>query len=600
MGFRVFHEEAMFPVRPACRNFFLEYSLLFRRVAKIKKICYNHKNEKRKMLKYQIKSLIQQAIQSLQKKLGSFEAHEIAVEHPENSAFGDYSTNISMRLARVLKKSPMEIGEMIKDEIKISLNPPLRKGETGLDPPFKKGGRGIFQKIEVVPPGFINFFIAPQYLQKQVPEIIKQGEKFSRVAIGKGKKAHIDFLSANPTGPLQVGNGQGGFFGDVLGNILEHAGYKVTKEYYINDYGGQIEKLGHSVLKDEHAVYRGDYIDYLHKKIKTKDYRKAGEQAAKIIMKEMIQRTIENKMKITFDNWFRESSLHKKSEVQKILTWLQKKNLVYEKENAIWFKSSQYGDDKDRVFKKKDGGFTYMAGDFAYHKNKLSRKFDKLIDVWGSDHHGDVARIKAAVEVLSGKKDKLDIILCQLVRLMKDGKEVRMSKRTGNYVTIEELIGEVGVDVARFFFLMRSPDSHLDFDLNLAKEQSDKNPVFYIQYAHARICSILKKAKEDKKMPSKKAVIHYELLTHPSELALMKEFLKLPELVEEIAQNYNVHKMPHYALHVAQALHSFYKNCKVLEEDSDLRNARINLIMAAQIVLKKTLQIMGISVPERM
>lgn len=571
------------------------------------------------MLKHDLESVIQKSLQSFQKKLGGFEIPEIIVEHPENPAFGDYSTNIAMQLARVLKRSPMEIGEMIIREIEILLNLPLRKEERVLkrlpqpDPHFLKGGRpsstslsklrrvkGILQKIEVAPPGFINFFIAPEYLQNQVPEIIKQEGKFSCSIIGKGKKVHIDFLSANPTGPLHMGNGRGGFFGDVLGNILKQAGYKVTKEYYVNDYGGQIEKLGHSVLKDEQAVYRGDYIDYLNKKVKTKDYKKAGKQAVKIIMKEMIQKTIENKMNIKFDNWFQESSLHKKNEVEKILAWLQKKNLVYEKDNALWFKSSQYGDDKDRVFRKKDGGFTYMAGDFAYHKNKLSRKFDKLIDVWGSDHHGDVARIKAAVEVLSGNKDILDIILYQLVRLIKDGKEVRMSKRAGNYVTIEELIDEVGVDVVRFFFLMRSPDSHLDFDLNLAKEQSDKNPIFYIQYAHARICSILRKAKEDKKMSSKRAKVHYELLTHPSELVLMKELLKLPELVEEITQNYNVHKMPHYALNLAQTLHSFYKNCKVLEEDSEIRNARIELIIAAQIVLKKALQIMGISAPERM
>lgn len=541
------------------------------------------------MLKHQIESLIQQAIKSLQKKQGDFEILEIVVEHQENPLFGDYSTNIPMKLARVLKKPPMEIGKMIKHEIE---NPPT---------PFFIGGlRGIFEKIEVAPPGFINFFIASEYVQKQAPEIIKQGEKFSSIAIGKGKKVHIDFLSANPTGPLHMGNGRGGFFGDVLGNILKQAGYKVTKEYYINDYGGQIEKLGHSVLKDEHRVYRGDYIDYLHKKIKTKDYKKAGEQAVKIIMKEMIKKTVENKMKIKFDKWFRESSLHKKNEVQKILEWLQKKNLVYEKDNAIWFKSSQYGDDKDRVFKKKDGGFTYMAGDFAYHKNKLNRKFDKLIDVWGSDHHGDVARIKAAVEVLSGSKDNLDIILYQLVRLIQNGKEVRMSKRAGNYVTIEELIDEVGIDVVRFFYLIRSPNSHLDFDLNLAKEQSEKNPVFYIQYAYARICSILRKARKAKKMPLKKIKIQYELLTQPSELVLIKELLKLPELTEEIAKDYNVHKMPIYAVNLAHGLHSFYKNCKVLEEDKELRNARIQLIVAAKITLKKALDLMGISAPEKM
>jgi len=570
------------------------------------------------MLKRHLEFVIQQTIQSLQKKLGDFEVPEIILERPENPSFGDYSTNISMQLAKVLKKPPMEIGEMIRREIPLSAqggsasggNPSLRKGESELDSPFEKGGWGIFEKIEIAPPGFINFFIAPEYLQSQVPEIIAQGKNFGKMKAEKRVKILLEFISANPTGPIHLGNGRGGFFGDVLGNILQEAGNSVTKEYYINDYGAQIEKLGHSVLKDEQAEYRGDYIDELHKKIVAKVYKekaaftkataaKTGEQAAKFILEYMIKKTVQEKMRIKFDTWFSEKTLHKKSEVEKIITWLQKENLVYEKDGALWFQSSQFGDEKDRVLRKKDGYYTYLAGDFAYHNNKLQRKFDKLINIWSADHHGDVARVKAAVEVL-GHKGKLEIILMQMVRLMQDGKEVKMSKRKGVYVTMDELIDEVGPDVTRFFYLMRSPDSHLDFDLNLAKEQSDKNPVFYIQYAHARICSILRKAREEKKIPSKRAIIHYELLTHPSELALIKEFLKFPELIEEIAQNYNVHKMPHYALNLAQTLHSFYKNCKVLEEDNELRNARINLIIAAQIVLKKALRVMGISAPERM
>lgn len=530
------------------------------------------------MLKHQIEDAIKKSLPKSKKQLGDFGAPKIIIEYPEKGEFGDYSTNMAMQLAKLVKKNPTEIAELIVGELK-----------------NKADLKGVFQKIEVVKPGFINFFVSDGYLQRQVGEIVKADKNFGKVNIGEGKKVHIDFISANPTGPLHMGNGRGGFLGDVLGNILKQAGFEVNKEYYINDYGGQIEKLGHSVLKDGQAVYKGEYIDYLHKKIKSKDSKEAGKQAVEIIMNEMIEKTIKDKMKIKFDNWFSERTLHEENKIEDVLQWLQEKKLAYEKDGAVWFKSSEYGDDKDRVFKKSDGAFTYLAGDFAYHKNKLERGFDKLIDIWGADHHGDMARIKAAVEVL-GHKDKLDIILYQLVRLIKDGKEVRMSKRAGTYITIDELIDEVGVNAARFFFLMRSPDSHFDFDLELAKEKSDKNPVYYVQYAYARICSIIKKSY----LESQISKIDYGLLNHPCELALIREMVKLPELVEEISINYNAQKMPIYSMNLAKNLHSFYKSCKILESSIELREARMQLIIAAKIVLKKTLDLMGIDAPEKM
>jgi arginyl-tRNA synthetase len=529
-------------------------------------------------MKNKIKQTIDKAIETLQKegKFAEFEMPDILVEYPKEKNHGDYSTNVSLQIAKIIKKKPLDIANILADKL------------IGAPDSF-------FEKVEAVAPGFINFFISKDYLQEQVKEILKQKEKFGTSKIGNGQKTNVEFISANPTGPLTLGNGRGGFCGDVLANVLDKAGYKVTREYYINDRGEQIIKLGHSVLRDEQAVYKGDYINDLRKKIKGNDPEKIGEKAANIILTKMIKPAIK-RMGIGFDVWFSEKSLYVKKAVDKAIDYLSENRFTYKSEGAVWFKCKEFGDDKDRVLVRKDGVETYFASDIAYLKNKIERGFDNIIIFLGADHYGYVARLKAAAEVLGFDKDNLDAIVMQMVRLFENGKEVKMSKRTGNYITLDELFDEVSLDVARFFFLTRSSNTHLNFDLNLAKEQSAKNPVYYVQYAHARICSILKKSKT-KNTAGKQNV---KLLNHQTELNLIKQLIKLPEVIEDTAKDYQVQRLPHYAVELADAFHQFYENCRVITEDKNLSQARLSLVLAVKIILKDTLDLMGISAPAKM
>jgi len=498
------------------------------------------------MLKEKIAKLIEKSIK---------DNKEVLIERPREKSHGDYSTNIALKI----KGNPMENAKLISK----SLDSPL------------------FDKIEAVKPGFINFFFSKEYLQKQVKEILKQGKKFGDLKIGKNQKVNVEFISANPTGPLHVGNGRGAFCGDVLANVLDKAGYRVEREYYVNDVGEQIRKLGN-------WEYKGKHINDLKKRIKDKDIEKRGEKAAQIILKEMIKPSVK-KMGIKFDAWFSEKSLYDK-EVDKTLDYLKK--LTYKKEGAIWFKSTKFGDDKDRVLIKKNKEKTYFLSDIAYLRNRFKRGFSNLIIFLGAEHHGYIRRLKAGAEALGYKQNQVNPIIFQLVRLLEKGKQVKMSKRTGTYVTLDELVDEVGLDAARFFFLMRSSDSHLNFDMDLAKEQSQKNPVYYVQYAYARISSILRKAKEKPNNP--------ELLDSLTELALIKELIRFPEIVEETAQDYQTQRIVQYALELADAFHRFYEKCKVISEDKKLTQARLSLISAAKVVLKNTLDLMGVSAPEKM
>lgn len=523
------------------------------------------------MTREKIIDLVQKSIKKVQKKriLLSFEISEIRIEKPEKKEYGDYSTNIAMVIAKKVKKNPIEIAEIIIQ----SLN------------------QTFFSKVEAVKPGFINFFLSEEYLQKQVKEILKKGEKFGDLKIGKNKKVNIEFISANPTGPLTLGNGRGGFSGDVLANVLNKAGYKVEREYYINDIGEQIIRLG----KWE---YKGDYIKKLKNRIKEKNPEKAGEKAAKIILKEEIKPLV-RKMNISFDTWFSEKSLYQDKSVEKVINLLKKKKLTYEKDEALWFKSTKFGDDKDRVLIKKDGKKTYFASDIAYLRNKFERGFKKLIFFWGADHYGYINRIKAGAEALGYKKEQIDIIIMQLVAVMlgkKENKKItRMSKRKGIYMGLDELIKKLNIDVVRFFFLNRNPGSHLIFDLDLAREKSQKNPVYYIQYAYARICSILSKRTKLKILNPK-----LKLLNHPKELELIKQLIIFPEIVEDVANDYQVQKIPQYAMDLSSSFHQFYQDCKVLTDDKNLREARLTLVSAVKITLKNTLDLMGISDPEKM
>jgi len=529
-----------------------------------------------------LKEKIEKLIKDIVKK-------DVHLEHPTNPEFGDYSTNIALQT----KTDPAKIIESLKNN-------------------------SLFDKVEKAGPGFINFFLSKKALREELTEIIEQGDNYGQLDIGQSKKVQVEFISANPTGPLTVANARGGPYGDVLADLLQKAGFQTEKAYYVNNFGQQILSLGHSVLKDEQAKYKGEYIDELAEKIKEKDPHKAGQLAAKHIIKDSIQKTTD-KLGIKYDEWIFESDLHKSSRVEKVLKYLTEKGLIEQKEEAQWFRSSKFGDERDRVVVKKDGGKTYLAGDIALHQYKFAdKRFDKVINIWGADHHGDIPGLMAGVEAL-GDKGKLEIILLQFVTILEKGAQKKMSKRAGFYVTMDELLDKVGPDAVRFFFLQKSPDTHLNFDLALAQEQSAKNPVYYVQYAQARICSILRKA--DSKgilasYASKGRPLDHDLakgeivesqgqlfsaLAHPAELNLIRQLIKFPEIIEETAGDYQVQRLPYYSLELANSFHKFYEDCRVLDEkNKEQSQARLSLIKATQIVLKNTLELMGVSAPEKM
>jgi len=528
-------------------------------------------------MKKQISELLKKVINALQKeaKLPNFEIPKIFVEYPEEEVHGDFSSNLAMEIGKTIKKNPLEVAKFITERL------------SDLDTEL------FFDKIEIVKPGFINFFLSKTLIQKQIEQVLKQGQEFGNIDISEKKKIQVEFISANPTGPLTLGNGRGGFYGDVLANVLKKAGHDVEKEYYINDIGEQVKKLGHSVIGDEQAVYKGDYIKELRKRIKGEDAEKVGEEAGNLILKEYIKKTVK-KMGIDFNVWFSEKSLHNNKEIKNVLKWLQDNDLIYEKDKAVWFKSEKFGDDKDRVLIKADEEKTYFLSDIAYLKNKFERGFNQIICVWGADHHGYIGRMESAVQALGYKKEQFKVVIMQLVRLIEKGKSVKMSKREGIYVTLDELIDEVGIDSVRFFFLQRRAGSHLNFDMSLAKDKSEKNPVCYIQYAYARICSILEKSK------SVDYNADFQLLDDPLELRLSKQLIKFSEIIKDTAEDYQIQRLPKYAMETASCFHQFYKNCRVLTEDKELSSARLSLVLATKIVLKNTLDIMGISTPEKM
>jgi arginyl-tRNA synthetase len=527
-------------------------------------------------MKDQIKKIIQKAIEGLATD-DPKGTPDFSVEVPGDKSYGDYSTNVALVLSKKINKTPIETAELIKKTIEAD-----KSVRTDV----------FFRKIEIAGPGFINFYLSEKYLLKQLQTVLKEKNKFGNLKIGQNEKVNVEFVSANPTGPLTLGNGRGGFCGDVLANVLEKAGYKVFREYYINDTGNQIKLLGHSVLGDSEAVYKGKYIDELRKEIAGKSPEDVGEEAAKIILEKMIKPSVK-KMGIKFDTWFSEKTLYKNKEVEKAIEEIMAKGFTYESESALWFKSKDLGDDKDRVLVRADGIKTYFASDIAYLKNKFKRGFKNQIIFLGADHYGYVPRLQAASHAMGFGKESIDAIVMQLVRLFEKGKEVRMSKRTGIYVTIDELIDEVGLDVARFFFLMISPNTHMNFNLDLAKERSDKNPVFKVQYAYVRINSILAKAKGVTPQ-------NFDLLQEDSESVLIKSLVRFPEVVEDSARDYQIHRLPQYAMELAESFHKFYENCRVITEDKKLTAARIGLILATKIILGEVLKLMGISAPEKM
>ncbi len=529
-----------------------------------------------------MKELIKTYLLDIIRKSTSDFRENVLVEIPENREHGDYTTNVAFVLSKILKKSPQETAVNFANEL-------------------EKQKISDFSKVEAKN-GFVNFFLSPECLQHQLKDILKQKNKYGFSKAGAGKKINIDFISANPTGPLTMGNGRGGFYGDVLANILGAQGYKITREYYINDRGEQILALGRSIKLAQALIsetidgnlYKGEYIKELAKQIdKNLSVGEAGQKAAELILKTYIKPII--KMAgVKFDNWFSEKTLYTKGGYEKIMADLMRKNLVYEKDGATWLKTTEFGDNDDRVLIKTNGEETYFTSDILYHIDKIKvRKFDKVIDIWGADHHGYAPRLKAAIRALGIPEGNLEIIITQLVRLVKDGKEMKISKRAGNFITLGELIDKVGFDAARFFFLMYSPDTHMDFDVGLAKERSQKNPVYYVQYAHARISSILRKAKAA-------GGKNLELLREKEELGLIKKLAEFPELLSDISKNYEVHWLPRYALELAREFHNFYEKYRVITEDKNLTSARLNLVTAIKIVLANALNLMGIKAPDKM
>lgn len=526
-----------------------------------------------------------------------FPASDIVLTIPEKDAFGDYSTNIALQLSKHKsgkdKQSPQEIANKIIERL------------NSFD--FAQGN---FDKIEIAGPGFINFFIRSEALAGQVEEIIRAGNDYGKNDSGNGQKIEVEFVSANPTGPLTLANGRGGALGDTLANVLSWSGFAVDREYYVNDTGNQVRMLGGSVLAAAGKIpagenhYRGEYVKELAEKFGSsleEESLELGHKLADYLLENEIKPAIE-KLGIHFDEFYSERSLYKRSLIEKTIQLLKEKGLAYEKDGALWFKSSMFGDEKDRVLitsasTRGSEDPTYLMPDIAHHLDIFERGYVKRINILGADHHSYVVRLEAAMKAL-GFEGKLDFILIQMVKLVRGGQEVKISKRAGTFVTLGELLEQVGKDVTRFFFLMYAPGSHITFDLDLAKEQSNKNPVYYVQYAHARMSNILNKADQPSE-PSEP--FEAKLLNHPSELALIKHLSQFPDLVEEIAKNYQVHQLTFYAIKLADLFHKFYESCRVLNAESkELAKARLALVKAGKIVLGNTLGLLGIEAPERM
>lgn len=523
------------------------------------------------------------------------------LERPKIEAHGDYSSNIALVLSGFLEKSPREVAQALSGEI--------------------EKHAGFLSRIEIAGPGFLNFHIKESCWRDVLSEIQTAGRAYGRSGLGQGKKVHVEFVSANPTGPLHIGHGRGAAIGDSLSNLLHVAGFQVEREYYINDVGTQMEILGASTclryreilgekIEFPENYYQGDYIKDIARTIVEshgKQFLKQPQEAvipffsrkAWEIILEGIKKDLTD-FNVVHDHWFSEQSLFNTGTVERALEILSNKGLLYQSEGALWFKATAFGDEKDRVVVRGKGAMTYFASDIAYHLNKFERSFDLIIDIWGADHHGYVPRIKAIVEALGQPKEKLHIVLVQLVNLIRSGKQIAMSTRSGEFVTLREVIDEVGKDAARFMFLTRRSNSHLDFDLDLVKRKSQENPVYYVQYAHARISSVLELAAERgiNVMPVEK--VDLTTLTSPEELRLLKLLAFYPDMIEDSAAVLEPHRIPFYLGDLATALHNFYNKHRIIGDDEFLMQSRFALIQGVQQVLKNGLKILGVSAPEKM
>lgn len=521
--------------------------------------------------------------------------NDVVIEIPKDKSHGDYSTNLAMQLTRTLKRNP----RMIAEEILNALN----------------YENAAIENCEIAGPGFLNFKIKNTSLAQVITKVLSEGENYGHNESGNHEKVNVEYVSANPTGDLHLGHARGAAWGDSITRLMKASGYDVTREYYVNDAGNQIINLGKS-LQARYREYLGlSFVlpedGYHGPDVKNiaielaKEYKEQYAEETPENLKFFKEKGIEfelNKIKrdldyfrVHFDVWSSEQKIRDDGKVEIALDVLAEKGLTYESDGALWFKTTKFGDDKDRVLRKSDGSYTYLVPDIAYHKDKLDRGYDLLVDLLGADHHGYIPRLKASIQALGNNPDKLQVDIIQMVRLVENGEEVKMSKRLGNAVTIRELCEEVGVDAVRYFFVQRAVDTHFDFDLALARKQSNDNPVYYVQYAHARICSILRQA------PDFKEATNYELLTHEKEISLMKYINEFTNVVSDAAKTRAPHKVCNYIQKLAQHFHSFYNACKVIDTDNEELSAqRLALLKATRITLKNALYLIGVDAIEKM
>lgn len=555
------------------------------------------------MAREKIIALIEEALGNAVERglLPPMEVGRIELDRPKRKEHGDWATNIALDLASKMGRDPGEIAEAITDSLQAHPE--------------------VISRVEVAGRGFINFHLSPSFIREVLLEIRKREAAFGSSDAGRGEKVQVEFVSANPVGPLHVGHGRWGALGDTLAKVMSHAGYRVEREFYINDYGTQINNFGRSIsarymeLSGEkvdipEGGYAGQYIIDIARRIREehgdefKDLPEE-ERANRFIemeyprMLESIERTL-GSMGVEFDVWFSERELYRTGRVEQTLSWLEDKCGAYRHEGALWLRTTKYGDEKDRVLVRSSGEPTYFASDIAYHRDKMERGFDTVINIWGADHHGYVPRMKAAMDAMGYGAEHLEIILGQLVKLYRGGEPVAMSKRTGDIVTLDELLEEVGADAARYFFLQRSSDSPLDFDIELAKRESPENPVFYVQYAHARICSILKYAGEAALDAAVSPAEDLELLETEAEMDLLRKLGELEEVVELCAERRTPHRLTGYAEDLASLFHVFYRDCRVVSDDERLSRARLFLVRGVRQVLEIVLGLLGVSAPEEM
>jgi len=554
-------------------------------------------------MKQKIKNIINNALKDAYNKgdLPSPYFSEIEVEEPKAESHGDFSANISMVMASIQKMPPRKIAE----EIIKNINDP----------------DGIIDRTEIAGPGFINFFLNRYSWHPVLREIHKQDTSYGALDIGKGKKIQVEFVSANPTGPLHVGHGRGAAVGDSIANILLFCGYSVEKEYYINDSGRQISTLGRSVflrykelfeadVQFPEDCYQGDYVRDLAGKVKEDKVDKllsmseeeaisyCARFAADNILSE-IKEDLES-FGVVFDRWYSEQNLYDSGKVDRVINDFRKRKIIFEDDGALWFKTKDFGDEKNRVVVRNNGLTTYFASDIAYHQDKFDRGFERVIDVWGADHHGYIPRVSAVIEALGYGGDKFNVILIQLVNLLREGEPVAMSTRAGEFVTLRDVINEVGSDAARFIFLTRHYESTLDFDLELAKKKTNDNPVYYVQYVHARISSIARKAQERGISDIVWSDAAISRLNEPEEIQLIKTMARYPEIVRCSAENMEPHRITYYLMNLASAFHAYYNKHRVLTDEAELTLGRLYLVIAVKKIIRNGLSLLGVSAPEKM